>query len=143
LRYWDASAIVPLLLTEQWSPAMRALLAEDGQVSTFWTTQVECASAISRRRREAKIDRERAKLALDRLFRLRSSWSEVQPGGTLRGRAERLLRGHALRTLDSFHLAAALVASQEKPSTLPFVCLDSRLREAADREGFPLSPNEL
>lgn len=33
---------------------------------------------------------------------------------------------------------AALTAADGEPRRLPFVCLDERLRVAADREGLPL-----
>jgi hypothetical protein len=33
-------------------------------------------------------------------------------------------------------LAAAIVASENRPSSLDFVCLDQRLGSAAEREGF-------
>ncbi len=39
---------------------------------------------------------------------------------------------------DAFQLAAALVACRFEPGQLPFVCADSRLAEAANREGFPV-----
>jgi len=38
----------------------------------------------------------------------------------------------------SLLVAAATVASDGKPSTLPFVTVDERLARAADREGFPV-----
>ena len=53
-------------------------------------------------------------------------------------RAQRVLDLHALRAADAAQLAAALVASGERPRELPFVTLDRRLAEAAEREGFPL-----
>jgi predicted nucleic acid-binding protein len=41
-----------------------------------------------------------------------------------------------LRAADALHLAAALVACEERPHLLPFVTLDGRLEDAARREGF-------
>jgi len=63
-------------------------------------------------------------------------WQEVQPLETLRDIAMRLLRAHPLRAADSLQLAAAIMASEHRPSTLDFVCLDTRLALAAQREGF-------
>jgi predicted nucleic acid-binding protein len=142
VRYWDASALVPLLLTESATPAVRGLLEEDPQVVTFWTTEVECASAIARLEREGRLAGRPLALALDRLGALRRAWSEVSPLDSVRDRARRLLRTHPLRTADSLQLAAALVASEERPTTLDFVCLDSRLASAAGKEGFPVLPRE-
>jgi len=42
----------------------------------------------------------------------------------VRERARRLLESHTLRAADALQLAAALVASEEKPQDLPFVTLD-------------------
>jgi hypothetical protein len=38
--------------------------------------------------------------------------------------------------MDELQLAAAFVAAERRPSTLPFVCLDRRLAGCAAREGF-------
>jgi len=57
---------------------------------------------------------------------------------TVRLRARRLLEVHALRAADALHLAAALVATEERPSVLDFVTFDERLAEAAEREGFSI-----
>jgi len=66
--------------------------------------------------------------------------AKTQPTNKLRQRALRLLRLHPLSTADALHLAAALVASEENPHTLPFVCSGKRLAEAAAKEGFPVLP---
>jgi hypothetical protein len=54
--------------------------------------------------------------------------------------ALRLLRNHPLRAADALQLAAALIASEETPQTLEFICLDDRLALAARREGFTVIP---
>ncbi len=41
-----------------------------------------------------------------------------------------------LKQADALQLGAAFVASERRPSTLEFVCLDDRLNDAARREGF-------
>ena len=50
------------------------------------------------------------------------------------------IRAYLLRTADSLQLAAALIACEEKPQTLPFICNNARLREAAAKEGFHVLP---
>jgi predicted nucleic acid-binding protein len=54
----------------------------------------------------------------------------------VRRRAERLAAVHPLTAADALQLAAALVASGDRPETLDFVTLDSRLAAAAQIEGF-------
>jgi hypothetical protein len=43
---------------------------------------------------------------------------------------------HPLRSAVSLQLAAAIVAADHDPASLPFVSLDERLNAAARREGF-------
>ncbi len=136
MKFWDASAIVPLLVSEPTSSRLLDLLEEDPVVVVWWGAPVECASAIARREREAALSVADASAALDRLRSLVVGWNEVQPVDPVRGTAQRLLRVHPLRAADSLQLAAAILAAEHEPATLEFVCLDERLNEAASREGF-------
>jgi predicted nucleic acid-binding protein len=43
---------------------------------------------------------------------------------------------HLLAAADALHLAAALVAFEERTQGVGFVTFDGRLAEAASREGF-------
>jgi hypothetical protein len=54
----------------------------------------------------------------------------------VRERARRLLEIHPLRAADSLQLGAALLTSEETPQGFPFVTLDRRLADAAEKEGF-------
>ena len=114
-------------------------LADDGVVlAVWWTTRVECMSAIARRIRIAPADSHKAEQALDTLRAAVAGWLEVPPSERLRDDAGRLIRVHDLRAADAFQLAAARAASDDHPETLPFVTLDDRLALAASREGFPV-----
>ena len=64
---------------------------------------------------------------------------EVEPRRQVRDRAIRLLRVHPLRAAEALQLAAALVASRERPETMAFLTGDQRLRSAAEAEGFAAS----
>lgn len=61
---------------------------------------------------------------------------EIQPADAVRRTATRILRVHPLRAAPALQLAAARVASEDRPETLPFVTLDDRLVHAAQREGL-------
>jgi len=52
--------------------------------------------------------------------------------------ARRLLETHALRAADALQLASALIVAEHHPRDFPFVTLDQRLGDAAEREGFGL-----
>ena len=139
MRFWDAFALVPLCLTEPRSDGMKRLAQQDPDLIVWWTSLVECWSAFTRARREGKIDARREHLARGALESLRRGWDEIQPVEEVRRMADRLLRVYPIRAADALQLAAAaLWAGIEGPKS--FVCLDERLREAAQMEGFTILP---
>ena len=135
MRYWDASALVPLVLVEE-TTAYLERLANQATIVTWWLSDVEIASAIERRRREGRLDSDGRARALNTLAALTKTWTEITAGSAVRERAYRLLATHALRAADAVQLAAALVAAGDRPRDHTFTALDVRLREAAQREGF-------
>ena len=136
MRFWDASAIVPLLVVEPTSDVGRSVLANDLDMVVWWGTRVECSGAVARSERVGRVTSDGARDAFDNLQRLGRDWTEIDPTGAVRVVAERLVRTHPLRTADALQLAAAIVAAEGRPVTLSFVTLDERLALAADREGF-------
>jgi hypothetical protein len=140
LRFWDSSAVAPLLVDEPASQRLFQLLRGDGALLVWWGTPLECGSAIARREREGALTSASANRAFERLRALQPSWAEVAPSAKVRDIALRLLRTHPLRASDSLQLAAALVAADDQPASLDFACLDERLIAAALREGFTVSP---
>jgi predicted nucleic acid-binding protein len=136
LRFWDSSAVVPLLVGEPTTEAMQTLAREDPVMLVWWATEVECASAIARLERQDDLSSDATVVAFERLDALASAWSEVQPAEAARRTARRLLRVHNLRAADALQLAAAVVAAEGDTSSLEIVSLDDRLTEAARREGF-------
>jgi hypothetical protein len=136
VRFWDTSAIVPLLVSQAASPAVQVEWERDPNVVAWWATRVECVSAITRLEREGIAMARDVIDATARLTALADVWTEVQPQERVRRIAERLLRVHALRAAEAFQLAAAVVASDDDPSGLGLVTRDDRLARAAEREGF-------
>ena len=135
MKFWDSSAVVPLLADEEATAALLARLREDPQLAVWWRTPVECASALARLEREGA-PADRVTEAFKRLDDLARAWTEVEPHDEIRDIARRLLRVHPLRAADALQLAAAYVAAERRPATLEFVTLDDRLRLAAMKEGF-------
>lgn len=136
MRFWDSSAVVPLLLPEEASSRMLELYRGDPELLVWWGTPVELTSALARLEREGALDAGETEKAFERLRELEANWNEVLPTEEVREAARRFLRVHALRAMDALQLAAAFVASGGRPSKLDFVCLDARLSLAARREGF-------
>lgn len=144
MKFWDSSALVPLLIEEATSAALQQLYLQDGGAIAWWGSEIECGSAIARLERQQLLSAQAAGRALQALRSLARSWQEITPADIVRDTAVRFLRVHDLRAGDSLQLAAALVAAESRPPTLPFVSLDARLSRAAQREGFPvLGPDEL
>jgi predicted nucleic acid-binding protein len=138
MRFWDSSAIVPLLVAERESAPIATLLEGDPDMLVWWASPVECTSALARREREGSVAPAAVLDALGRLRALADAWQEVLPSDAVRSAALRLLRVHPLRTADALQLGAAIVASEHEPGSLPFVSLDARLCDAAGREGFSI-----
>jgi predicted nucleic acid-binding protein len=138
MKFWDASAIVPLLMTEPATSTVQALAAKDRSMLVWWATEVECASAVARLEREGALDASAVTQAFDRLKQLASGWHEVDPSDSIREAAVRFLRVHPLRSADALQLAAAFLAAERRPSSLDVVTLDDRLAAAARKEGFVL-----
>jgi len=130
MRFWDSSALVPLLVEE---PLTDELLALYGQkdVVAWWGTEVECAAALARLERSAQIGQPEVAEAFRRLQSLSATWHLVEPVDRVKMHAKRLLRAHDLRAANSVQLAAAVLAAEDHPPSLEFVCRD-------EREGFPV-----
>lgn len=141
MRFWDASALVTLLLREPRTAGVAALLEPDAEIAAWWGSPVECASAAARLRRDGALSVAEESRVLSSIDLLRSSCHEVQPGEELQRTAMRLLRVHALRAADALQLAAAITWAGTPPfEGAELVTLDERLAEAAALEGFQVLP---
>ena len=138
MKFWDSSALVPLLAAEPRTSAIQSMYVRDPEIVVWWGTPVECASAIARLERDGALSAGDASESFSRLDALARSWMQIEPSDEIRESARRVLRVHPLRAADALQLAAALAAAERRPSTLTFVTLDDRLREAAGKEGFVL-----
>lgn len=136
MKFWDASAIVPLLMSEATTKALQRLAVDDPVMLVWWASEVECASAIARLERDGVLEAHASDQAFDRLRRLAHAWHEIDASDPIRETAVRLLRVHPLRAADALQLAAAYAAAERRPSSLEVVTLDDRLATAARKEGF-------
>lgn len=135
MNFWDSSALLPLLVEEAATKRILAFYQEQPEIVAAWSTTVECVSALARLEREGRLESRTVTQATRQLQELQDAWHEVQPIEPVRQLACRLLRVHPLRA-DSMQLASALIAAGSNAREWGFVCLDARLCEAAEREGF-------
>jgi uncharacterized protein len=138
--FWDSSALVPLLVPEAQSGTATTLLAGDRDPAIWWATPLECHAALCRRHRERAINDRLFASAADRLRGIGEHVDTIAPTDDVRRRAARLVAVHPLRAADALQLAAALIWCEEQPHGETFVSLDTRLRDAAQREGFAVRP---
>lgn len=137
--------MLPLVVREATSTSIARLLRDDAEIVVWWGTWTECATAISRLRREDRLIEETEEQARTRIDRLAESWAEIPPVNEMRLLAALLSKQHPLKTADTLQLAAALRWCEGDTADASFVCLDDRLRRAATDEGFhvlPEPPNE-
>ncbi|MBI2898800.1 MAG: type II toxin-antitoxin system VapC family toxin [Planctomycetes bacterium] len=139
MRFWDSSALIPLVCEEAISASCRRLLRNDRSVAVWALTRTEMVSAVRRREREGGLDRDETRSALRRIATLAEHWTEVDALAPVRERAERLLGLHPLASADALQLAAALALAQDRPRGRPFVTADDRLGRAAEAEGFEVA----
>jgi len=138
VKFWDASAIVPLLVAEAATRRLQALAAEDSDMLVWWASEIECVSALARLERDAALNAQAMTLALQRLRQLAAAWHEIDPSDAIREAATRFLRVHPLRAADALQLAAAFLAAERRPASLTILTLDDRLGAAARKEGFTM-----
>ena len=144
MKFWDSSAVVPLLMQESSTERFGEVYAGDARMIVWWATEAECAAALSRREREISgAGGQAVAQAFIRLDELGRHWSEIAPVGEVRATARRLLRTHWLRAADALQLAAALIACEGKPEMMEFVCADERLIAAARLEGLTIIAPEV
>ena len=104
MRYWDASALVPLVVSEPVSELVRARLSEDDRIVTWAWTRTEITSAIERRTREGSLSRLQRREVLARFNAFAGRWDEVTDVLAVRSRANALLARHPLRAADAANL---------------------------------------
>lgn len=139
MRFWDSSALVPLVLIETRSADMERLLLQDGDIVSADIAPIEVTSALWRRKHRNELTVAEIHDA-ERLFaNISRSWRPIGQSDEVVDRSLHLLSRHHLRTLDAIQLATALVFAGNDRS-LPIVTLDHRLSAAARAEGFAVLP---
>jgi predicted nucleic acid-binding protein len=137
--YFDASAMVRLLLVEEGSATAGRLWAQATEPFVSIVGYAELRGSVARAARGGRIaddDYQTARLELERMW---GTLAAIRLDGRLARAAGALADRHGLGALDAIHLASAL--SIATPAEQPtFVTFDRRLREAALAEGLAVLP---
>ncbi|MBI4237097.1 MAG: type II toxin-antitoxin system VapC family toxin [Deltaproteobacteria bacterium] len=136
MRYWDSSALVPLVCYEAETARCEQWLAADHEIITWAFTPTEVLSALYRKLRAREFKESDCLHAREQLVRLQSAWIEVVNVEIVRQRAHRLLAVHSLRAADALQLAAALTVFDRHIEQEHFMTFDQLLAAAARKEGF-------
>lgn len=135
--------MLPLIFREAASERMADLARDDGDTAVWWGAWTECAVAVSRLKRLKRFDDETKANARARLDGLAADWTEIDPEDDMRLLASLLSIDHPLKAADALQLAAALRWCEGDTISASFVCLDDRLRRAAEHESFDVLPATL
>ena len=136
MRFWDSSAVIPLLVRQAASPRADQWLAQDSQTVLWALTPVEITSALWRLVREEALSERDAQAAELRAQQLTDASEVVADLDSVKAVAQRILRVHPLRAADALQLAAGLIWAGSRPQGKIFHTLDERLAASARREGF-------
>jgi uncharacterized protein len=139
-KFWDSSALVPLIVEQQHSPGARDLYRADSGLIVWQYTHTEIVSALTKLTRQEELDENDRDEALGRLDGLAARWEVVQSLDQAalnedRERARELMLMYPLQSGDALQLTAAL-AYFDRPAGRGFVVVDRLLARAAAAEGF-------
>jgi len=129
-----------LVIPEPGSQRCLPVAANDPEISVWWGTPIEIASALSRRYRDGSLNVVEFAAARREADRLLQRSNEIAPSEQIRTSAMQLVRQHPLRAADAAQLAAAMFAFGPSPTVVEFVSMDERLRAAALAEGAIVYP---
>ncbi len=140
MRFWDSSALVPLVVRQSGSAEVERWLADDPDPIAWTLTQVEVVSALQRLLREGALSERAARDAEEVAVEILLHTHVVTDVERVKSLACRLLRVHALRSADALQLGAALAWADGPANGLVLHTFDRRMALAAEREGFRVIP---
>ena len=128
--YWDASAIVSLLVPDRFSGDAVRLAHGDAKHYVSSLTCAEVYSTLHRGERNGAVSRETVEAARNAFETGLFGWSHIVPHRKL---ISGLARKWSLKGADLWHLAAVLTLREEQPA-IALLTFDDALLEAARGE---------
>lgn len=135
LAYFDTSVLVKWYVREPGSPRARVLLRRY-RVLPSAIAPLEAISALSRRRATGDLGQEDLAALIARIQEDRAHWELIEVGAQILRRAEELVQGTHLRTLDAVHVASLMAFHVMTRTRIPLVTGDVRQRDAASALGL-------
>jgi predicted nucleic acid-binding protein len=138
ILYLDTSSLVKLYVEEAGSDAVRRLVRGANRVAVSVVAYPEARAAFARRRREGGLTPAGLRSATTALERDWSRLVRLAVTEDVYRAAAGLAERHALKALDSLHLASFLSLRRRLPRrTAAFSSFDRRLNRAALRARWP------
>ncbi len=136
----DSSALIKAFVPEDGRDYLLDLLGTASIVATSRISYVECRAALSRAKREGRLQARGESVATRNLDDRWLQLQVVELDEELTRNAGELTRRHPLRASDAIHLASADVIAEESREEVTFACWDRRLWQAATESGFGVAP---
>ncbi|MBI1883753.1 MAG: type II toxin-antitoxin system VapC family toxin [Chlamydiae bacterium] len=133
ILYLDTSSLAKLYIAESDSKKIAENVREASAVATSIIAFIEMKSALARRHREGTFTKKEWQILLQTFVKDWQHFVRVEVDEELIDQAGFLLEKHALKALDSIHLASALLL-RTKEKNIRFLTSDERLGLAARRE---------
>jgi predicted nucleic acid-binding protein len=136
--YLDTSSLVKLYVEETGSGKIRLLVNEASLVSTSKIAYAEARAAFAKKRQEAMFSIKILRGITEDLNRDWEGYFVLEVTDGLIKAAGDIAGKYLLRGFDSIHLASAISLKDRINSEVYFSSHDTRLNQAARREGIPL-----
>lgn len=138
IAYFDASAIVKLLIHEDGSDVAEIIWDEADRRITSLVTYVECRAALAAAVRSRRLTTSRERASREQLAIHWSELDHVSVAASLVRDAGELAQAFALRAYDALHLASAHAVAEGGQVSL--VSWDAALVDAGHRSGLLTAP---
>lgn len=139
--YVESSAALAWLLEQNAGELVADTLAHAELIVASDLTLIECDRVLIRAVVLDELDEADADDRQARLNAVSTRWTLLRLDDEIIDRARRPFPAEPIRTLDAIHLASALIGRKAIPE-LTMLSLDTRVRKAAKRLGFPLVPSD-
>lgn len=136
LAYVDSSVLVKHYVENEKSSSHASQLIHSHKVYVSSIAQIEVLSALSRKHQLGEVSQEESTTLKKSFLSDCKKMGIVELREEVISEAQDLVFRVSIKTLDSIHLASAIILKQIIETSYPFVTSDKKLAVAAEKEGF-------
>ncbi|MBI2336298.1 MAG: type II toxin-antitoxin system VapC family toxin [Deltaproteobacteria bacterium] len=139
IYYFDTSALLKKYFLEEGTPQVMGLFAERGPiVCTCFITSVEGYHGIYRKKKEGSLSNAIIQKVIKQFQKDLRGFKIVNSSEKIISLAQKIIQKTTLKTLDSLHVASALLIKRMVKSTVTFVSYDVQQKDVADKFGLKI-----